>query len=156
VVADEVHKLAEQSGREARNVGKSAQETRRALDRSVQLLERMRTDLSEVVRGSSAWVQDLDGIAEAASGTARAGKRVGDVARAITDLSARIAQSLAQGKEGAETSTREMEPVAAAAERQLKAIDSLTRGAGELAALAQQLTDAVRLVRGDDPHHLPS
>jgi len=33
VVADEVHKLAEASGREARNVGKSAQETRRALDR---------------------------------------------------------------------------------------------------------------------------
>src|SRR5207248_2942827 len=30
VVADEVHKLAEASGREARNVGKSAQETRRA------------------------------------------------------------------------------------------------------------------------------
>src|SRR5438876_3617446 len=45
VVADEVHKLAEASGREARNVGKSAQETRRALDRAAQLLERIRGDL---------------------------------------------------------------------------------------------------------------
>src|SRR6266704_230325 len=101
VVADEVHKLAEQSGREARNVGKSAHDTRRALDRAVQLLERIRADLGDVVRGSSAWVQDLDRIAEAASGTARAGKRVAEVARAIADLSGRITQSLAQAKEGA-------------------------------------------------------
>jgi hypothetical protein len=45
-----------------------------------------------------------------------------------------------------------MEPVAVAADRQLKAIDSLTRGAGELAGLAQQLTDAVRLIQGENGH----
>src|SRR5881296_1980823 len=82
VVADEVHKLAEESGREARNVGRSVQETRRALDRAAQLLERIRADLGEVVRSSSDWVKDLDSIAEAATGTARAGKRVADTARA--------------------------------------------------------------------------
>src|SRR3989475_2110153 len=59
VVADEVHKLAEASGREARNVGKSAQETRRALDRAAQLLERVRGDLGDVVHSSTDWVQDL-------------------------------------------------------------------------------------------------
>src|SRR6266852_1588630 len=74
VAADEVHKLAEASGREARNVGKSAQETRRALDRAAQLLERVRGDLGDVVQNSSDWVQDLTRIAEAAGGTARAGK----------------------------------------------------------------------------------
>src|SRR5881398_2708506 len=68
VVADEVHKLAEASGREARNVGKSAQETRRALDRAAHLLERVRTDLGDVVRGSTDWVHDLTRIAEAAGG----------------------------------------------------------------------------------------
>lgn len=152
VVADEVHKLAEQSGREARNVGKSAQDTRRALDRAVQLLERMRADLGEVVRGSSAWVQDLDGIAEAASGTARAGKRVADVARAIAELSGRITQSLEQAREAAVASTRETEPVAAAAAHQLTAIENLVRGAGELTALAGYLAEAVRLVRGGNGH----
>src|SRR5207244_2342726 len=80
VVADEVHKLAEASGREARNVGKSAQETRRALDRAAQLLERIRGDLGDVVRSSSDWVQDLTRIAEAAGGTARAGKQVAELA----------------------------------------------------------------------------
>jgi methyl-accepting chemotaxis protein len=152
VVADEVHKLAEQSGREARNVGKSAQDTRRALDRAVQLLERMRADLSDVVRGSSSWVQDLDRIAEAASGTARAGKRVAEVARAIAELSGRITQSLQEAKEGAAASTRESEPVAAAAGNQLKAIDNLARGASELTALAGHLAEAVRLVRGENGH----
>src|SRR5204863_8557931 len=41
VVADEVHKLAEASGREARNVGRAVQDTRRALDRAAQLIERI-------------------------------------------------------------------------------------------------------------------
>ncbi len=152
VVADEVHKLAEQSGREARNVGKSAQETRRALDRAVQLLEHIRTHLSEVVDGSASWVEDLGRIAEAASGTARAGKRVADVARSIAELSGRIAQSLTEGTQAAEASTRETEAVVAAAAQQVKAIDSLRHGAGELATLAQQLARAVRLVRGENGH----
>ena len=152
VVADEVHKLAEQSGREARNVGKSAQDTRRALDRAVQLLERIRTDLGDVVRASASWVGDLDHIAEAASGTARAGKRVAEVARAIAELSGRITQSLEQAKEGAVASTRETEPVAAAAGHQLKAIENLTRGAIELTTLAEQLTETVRVVRGENGH----
>jgi methyl-accepting chemotaxis protein len=152
VVADEVHKLAEQSGREARNVGKSAHDTRRALDRAVQRLERIRADLGDVVRGSSAWVQDLDRIAEAASGTARAGKRVAEVASAIANLSGRITQSLEQAKEGAVVSTRETQPVAAAAGHQLKAIDTLARGATELRTLAGQLAEAVRLVRGENGH----
>jgi len=150
VVADEVHKLAEQSGREARNVGKSAQDTRRALDRAVHLLERIRADLAEVVHGSTAWVRDLDQIAESAAGTARAGKRVGDVARAIADLSARIGQSLDEAKQGAEASTRESEGVADAASKQLKAIDTLSHGASELADLAQHLAQAVRVVRERD------
>src|SRR5207302_1173585 len=105
VVADEVHKLAEASGREARNVGKSAQETRRALDRAAHLLERVRTDLGDVVRGSTDWVHDLTRIAEAAGGTARAGKQVAELARGISERAARISQSLEQAKGGAHASS---------------------------------------------------
>ena len=150
VVADEVHKLAEASGREARNVGKSAQETRRALDRAAQLLERVRGDLGDVVRSSSDWVQDLTRIAEAAGGTARAGKRVADLAHGIREQSARISQSLEQAKAGAHSSTQEAEAVAAAAAEHLQAIEGLAHGATELAALADNLARAVRFVRGDN------
>jgi len=150
VVADEVHKLAEASGREARNVGKSAQETRRALDRAAQLLERIRTDLDEVAQSSGAWVHDLDAIAEAATGTARAGKRAEELARGIAELASRNAQSLERARTGAQSSTQEAETVAAAAAEQLRAIENLAHGATELAALANHLAQAVRFVRGEN------
>jgi len=150
VVADEVHKLAEASGREARNVGKSAQETRRALDRAAQLLERVRGDLGDVVRSSTDWVQDLTRIAEAAGGTARAGKQVAELAQGISERAGRISQSLEQAKAGAHTSTQEAEAVATAAAEQLQAIEGLAHGATELAALADNLARAVRFVRGEN------
>ena len=150
VVADEVHKLAEESGREARNVGKSAQDARRALDHAAQLLERVRGDLGEVVQTSTDWVQDLIRITDTASGTARAGKRVADLARGITERADRISQALEQAKAGADSSTKEAEAVAAAAAEQLRAIEGLARGATELAALAENLSKAVRFVRGEN------
>src|SRR6266571_4617632 len=150
VVADEVHKLAEESGREARNVGKSVQDTRRALDRAAQLLERLRGDLGEVVQGSTDWVHDLTRIAEAAAGTARAGKRVAELAHGIRERASTIGRSLEQAKGGAHSSTQEAEAVAAAAAEQLHAIEGLARGAAELAALGDQLAKAVRFVRGEN------
>ena len=150
VVADEVHKLAEESGREARNVGRSVQETRRALDRAAQLLERVRGDLGDVVRSSTDWVQDLARIAEAASGTARAGQQVAGLARGIGERAAKIGQSLDEAQAGARSSTQEAEAVAAAAAEQLDAIEGLARGAKELTALAESLARAVRFVRGEN------
>src|SRR5256885_12022786 len=125
VVADDVHQHAEESGREARNVGKSAQGTRRALDRAAQLLERLRGDLGEVVQGSADWVHDLTRIAEAAAGTARAGKRVAELAHGIRERASTIGRSLEQAKGGAHSSTREAEAVAAAAAEQPHAIEGL-------------------------------
>ncbi len=150
VVADEVHKLAEESGREARNVGKAVQDTRRALDRAAQLLEHVRTDLGDMVQTSGTWVQDLDRIAEAAAGTARAGKRVAEVARLNADLAGRMLLTLEQARDAASTSSREAEAVAAAAAEQLRAIEDLARGATELSGLADRLSQAVRFVRGEN------
>ena len=152
VVADEVHKLAEASGREARNIGKSAQDTGRALDRAAQLLERIRGDLSEVVRGSSDWIQDLTRVAEAAAGTAHAGKRVADLAHGIGQRAAKIGRSLEQAKGGAHSSTEAAQAVAGAAAEQLRAIEGLARGATELAALADNLARAVGFIRGENGH----
>ena len=153
VVADEVHKLAEESGREARNVGKSVQDTRRALDRAAQLLELVRTDLGDMVQTSGTWVQDLDRITEAAATTARAGKRLAEVARANAELAGRMVLTLEQARDGASTSSREAEAVAAAASEQLRAIEDLAQGATELSSLADSLSQAVRFVRGENGRH---
>ena len=152
VVADEVHKLAEASGREARNVGKAVQDTRRALDRAAQLIERIRADLGQVVQSSAAWVQDLERIAEAAAETARAGKQVAEVGRHSAELATRITDSLGQARAGAQTSSQEAEAVAAAASEQLRAIQDLAKGATELSALAEQLSQALRFIRGGNGH----
>ena len=150
VVADEVHKLAEASAREARNVSKAVQETRRALDRAAQLLERIRADLADVVQSSTSWVQDLDRISESAGATAKAGLRVGEVARANADTAGRVVEGLRQGHAGAQSSTQETEAVAAAAAEQLRAIEDLAQGATQLSSLAENLTRAVRFVRGEN------
>src|SRR5438445_9705504 len=152
VVAEEVHKLAEASGREARNVGKAVQDTRRALDRAAQLIERIRGDLGQVVQSSAAWVQDLERIVEAAAETARAGKQVAEVGRHSAELATRITESLGQARAGAQSSSQEAEAVAAAAAEQLRAIQDLAKGATELSALAEQLSQALRFIRGGNGH----
>jgi len=153
VVADEVHKLAEESGREARGVGKAVQATRRALDRAAELLERIRGDLQQVVQSSSDWVRDLDSIAEAATATARAGKRVAEGARANAALAARMAEALARAQQGAHSSTQEAQAVAAAAAEQLRAIEDLAHGATELSTIADKLAHALTFVRGGNGKH---
>jgi len=148
VVAEEVHKLAEEAGRQARNVGRSVQETLRALDRAAQLLERIRAELGAVVETSTALLPDLDRIAEVAAGTARAGKRVAEVARTTVDRAARMTLSLTQAQAGASASTQEAEAVAAAAGEQLRAIEDLAQGSTELATVAERLAQAVDFIRG--------
>ena len=152
VVADEVHKLAEASGREARNVSRSVQDTRRALDRAAQLIERIRGDLSQVVQSSAPWVQDLGRIAEAAADTARAGKQVADIGRQSAELATKITETLTQARNSAQASTQETETVAAAAAEQLQAIQDLARGATQLSTLAEQLSQALRFIRGSNGH----
>jgi methyl-accepting chemotaxis protein len=152
VVADEVHKLAEASGREARNVGKAVQDTRRALDRAAQLIERIRGDLTQVVQNSASWLQDLDRIGEAAVETARAGKQVAELGRQSAELASNITESLGQARTAAQTSSQEAEAVAAAAAEQLRAIQDLAQGATELTGLAEQLAQALRFIRGGNGH----
>ena len=59
-------------------------------------------------------------------------------------------QALEQARDAASTSSREAEAVAAAAAEQLRAIEDLARGASELSALADRLSQAVRFVRGEN------
>jgi methyl-accepting chemotaxis protein len=150
VVADEVHKLAEEAGREARNVGKSVQETLRALDRAAQLLERIRVELGTVVESSTTLLPDLERIADVSANTARAGKRVADVARATVDRAARMVQTLTEAAAGGSASADEAEAVAAAAAEQLRAIEDLSQGATELASVSERLVQAVGFVRGTE------
>jgi methyl-accepting chemotaxis protein len=153
VVAEEVHKLAEESGREARGVSKAVQATQRALDRAAELLDRIRADLEQVVHSSGDWTRDLDAIALAATATAKAGRRVADGARANVAIAARMAESLSRAQQGVQSSTHEAQAVAAAAAEQLRAIEDLAHGATELSGVADKLARALAFVRGGNGRH---
>ena len=62
-------------------------------------------------------------------------------------------QTLEQARDGASTSSREAEAVAASSSEQLRAIEDLARGATELSSLADRLSQAVRFVRGENGRH---
>jgi hypothetical protein len=68
------------------------------------------------------------------------------------ELAAKITESLLQARGGAQTSSQEAEAVAAAAAEQLRAIQDLAHGAAELSALAEQLSQALRFIRGGNGH----
>lgn len=148
VVADEVHKLAEESGREARGVHRAVQDTRRALDRAAELLDRMRAELGLAADGSQQWVADLQLVAEAAAATSRAGWRVAEAARASTAVAGQMMAALSQAEAGAQRSAEEAAAVAAASADQLRAIEDLAQGATGLSSVADRLALAVQFARG--------
>src|SRR5206468_1132183 len=59
---------------------------------------------------------------------------------------------LAEASAGAQKSSQEAESVAAAAAEQLRAIQDLAQGAHELSNLAEQLSQALRFIRGGNGH----
>jgi len=77
---------------------------------------------------------------------------VAEIGRHSAELATRITDSLGQARTGAQTSSQEAEAVAAAASEQLRAIQDLAKGATELSALAEQLSQALRFIRGGNGH----
>ena len=64
VVADEVRRLAEESAKEAKQAGLTTSDTRRVIDRAVQLLEQMRREIGDVTVAASRWIAELEGIVQ--------------------------------------------------------------------------------------------
>ncbi|PYP12883.1 MAG: hypothetical protein DMD54_17790 [Gemmatimonadetes bacterium] len=63
-----------------------------------------------------------------------------------------MTHSLGEARAGAQKSSQEAESVAAAAAEQLRAIQDLAQGAHELSNLAEQLSQALRFIRGGNGH----
>jgi methyl-accepting chemotaxis protein len=149
VVAEEVAKLAEQSSGEASKVAHNVAETRAALDRAAALLERLRADVGDVVKGSEIWAGELEEIVGAAERTAAAGRRIADLAVQTRHGSAAIADQLGEAESVAAQSASEAEAVAKAARAQFRTVEELARGAAELTSLAERLVRATEFVRGN-------
>jgi methyl-accepting chemotaxis protein len=148
VVADEVRKLAEESAEAARNMGRSAQATRRVLDRAAHLLEDIGRQITELAEGAARWREELDAIVKAAEQSRRAGEHLIDVPRANLTIAAQADELLVDAKEAATRSAEESAAVARGAADQRRAVEDLERGARELARIAGRLEQSVRFIAG--------
>jgi methyl-accepting chemotaxis protein len=77
---------------------------------------------------------------------------VAEVGRQSAELAMKITETLAQARTGAQASSQEAQAVAAAAAEQLRAIHDLAQGATQLSAIAEQLAQALRFIRGNNGH----
>ena len=148
VVADEVRRLAEESAKEAKQAAMTTGDTRRVIDRAVQLLEQMRREIGDVTTAASHWIAELEGIVRAAETAAHLSSRMVEFPRRNAERTAEMQTVLSEVKAAAAASAGEAKVVAAAAAEQLKAIEDLSHSALELSASAERLAAATRFVKG--------
>ena len=149
VVADEVRKLAEESERAARNIGKSARETRKVIDRAVALLDAIARRLRDFHQASAGWGAELEAIAGTSEATRTATEHLARLPRENLAEAERATELLARAEAAAGQSAEEARAVAAAAAEQLRTVETLARGAADLSRLAEGLSDGARFMQGE-------
>ena len=147
VVADEVRKLAEESAQAARSMGRSAQATRKVLDRAAHILEEIGSQLGELATLSAQWQKDLDAIVAAAEDSRRAGRAIADAPRAILTIAGEATAALNSGRAAADRSAAEAAEMAREAQEQRRAAERMQAGGQRLVALAADLSRSVAFVR---------
>lgn len=142
VVAEEVRKLADESGRAARSIGRSAQKTRKVIDGSARLLEEIRRDLSELATSSARWEGKLKEIGVSADDARRTGERLMDVPKANRQVAGDVREAIGEALSEATTSVQDAEGVLSWAHNQLAAATDLERAALELSHMILNLRES--------------
>jgi methyl-accepting chemotaxis protein len=151
VVADEVRKLAEQSAKAAQEMGRGGQENRRVIDRAARTFQDLNNRLHSLSTASEEWSKDLSKVVSTADAARAAGTRIESGPQHDLELADQAKGVLAEASTAARGSASAAEAVAGASREQQRAIAELSRGAGELAALADQLAQGVHLMQGANP-----
>ncbi len=149
VVADEVRKLAEESERAARNIGKSARETRKVIDRAVRVLDATARQLRDFYEASTGWGTELETIAGTSDATRAAAEHLARLPRDNLGAAEQATELLARAEAAAGASAQEAHAVAAAAAEQLRTVEALARGAEDLSRLAERLNHGARFMEAE-------
>ena len=148
VVADEVRKLAEESAAAAARMGKSAQSTRKVLDRTAGVLEDIGRQLNELAQSSGKWGAELAAMVTTSERTRWVVDRMVRAPQATLSVAQEMKEALSQGQTAAATSAGEASTVAGASSNQLRAIEELASGAAELSAMAERLARGAQFIEG--------
>lgn len=144
VVAEEVRKLAEQSAAAALNMGRSAQDTNRAIERASKILEDLRVQLTELSNISKQWTGELARIVATANAARDAGARMVDLPQSSHAVAEEIREALIDARQGTENSIAQLSEMSDAVTTQLQEAAAIVRdGTGSIADLVSHLVSAV-------------
>ena len=142
VVAEEVRKLAEQSAVAAVNMGRSAQDTNRAIERAAKVLEDLRVNLNELSDISRQWTGDLARIMSTTDAEREAGGRMADLPQNSHDIAEQIGDVLNDAREATDSSVKQLAEMTEAVTTQLDVAATLAQDGAAITSLVAQLTEA--------------
>ncbi|MCS7001698.1 MAG: methyl-accepting chemotaxis protein, partial [Dehalococcoidia bacterium] len=156
VVADEVRKLAERSGRETKQIAQLIQTVQQGVHEATALMEigaREVTNGAALVRETQAALETIrSAVVEATSQI----QSVASVAREMARLASATLESVQGVAAIAEENSASVEEVSASAEQMAAQVEEMSAQAQELSALAEQLENLARQFSvSDEPAKRP-
>ena len=142
VVAEEVRKLAEQSAVAAVNMGRSAQDTNRAIERAAKVLEDLRVNLNELSNISKQWTGDLARIMSTADAARQAGGRMAYLPQDSLDIAEQLGEVLKNARDATENSVKQLAEMTETVTTQLGVAATLAQDGNAITEVVAQLTAA--------------
>ena len=142
VVAEEVRKLAEQSAVAAVNMGRSAQDTNRAIERAAKVLEDLRVNLNELSDISKQWTGDLARIMSTADDARQAGGRMAELPQHSLDIAEQLGEVLKNARDATDTSVKQLAEMTETVTTQLGVAATLAQDGNAITEVVAQLTAA--------------
>lgn len=149
VVAEEVRKLAEGSGKAAEQIGELIKEVQ---DETAKAVKYMQIGTSEVAQGSEVvgrTGESLRQITEAVTRTAALAQEIAAAMQEQTGRTASVDKAMHDIAAVVEENAASAEETAAAAEQQTACMQEISSSAQELADMARRLEDSVQIFRVD-------
>ncbi len=139
VVAEEVRKLAEQSAVAAHNMGRSWQDTNRAIEGATKVLEDLQVHLNRLSTISKQWMDDLERIVATAGEARDASASFAELPVSGHGMTEEMANTLKQAKDAAELSIGQLGDLKKRIVAQLDRVEDLARDAASITSLAREM-----------------
>ena len=150
VVAEEVRRLAEQSGDTAREMGRGSRDTRSVIDRAAVVLEDLGNQLTELADATQNWEDELGSVLDRADHAHQMGKRMVEIPKLNRDRAEAARETLRQALSDAERAVSESDELVKDLRSQMATVSALSENANELGHLAEELSRGARFITGQD------
>ncbi|CAM3771663.1 methyl-accepting chemotaxis protein [Alkalicoccus chagannorensis] len=162
VVADEVRKLAEQSGRSAGDIQRLLEDMQQGVNASAAAMKNGRTSAEEGQRRAQAAGEAFQAIQASVQDVSSRMTDISAAAQQITAGTSDLQTSAGEAAEAARTASDQTQNVAASAEEQHASMEEITSSAETLSRMAEDMQQAVQQFRvteetpsdGELPHAL--